>query len=93
MCGLSTNMETLIVARFVCFTFYLADVNALSSFSFLVLVVVVCQLLHRKLPFLLITTKINDSSLSIIVSDMYSLRVSADNALRVCCQDSSFFLF
>ena len=49
MCGLSTNMETLIVARFVR-PYYSCE---FKSFSFLELVVVACSLLRRKpsLPF------------------------------------------
>ena len=74
MCGLSTNMEMLIVARFVR-VYVHANVNELNSFSFPALVVVAYSLQHRKLQKSRLLRNLM-TLFSIIVSDMYSLRVS-----------------
>ena len=59
------------------YVYIFANVNELNSFSFPALVVVAYSLLHRKRPTSLVYYGISSwTLLSIIVSDMYSLRVS-----------------
>ena len=60
----------------------LANVNELISFSFPVLVVVACSLLHREPSNTFCLPQKFMTLLSIIVSDMYSLRVSPANVLE-----------
>ena len=74
MCGLSTNMEMLIVARFVRLYVH-ANVKKLNSCSFPALVVVAYSLQHRKRQKSHLLRNLM-TLFSIIVSDMYSLRVS-----------------